>query len=318
MPNKTVNSDLSVTPHFIIQNPDGTTSTGQKVQGSAADGAAVAGNPVLIAGQDGTNAQSLLTDTTGRLLVVADGVADAVVTTASASSATTILSLDTTGYGALSWHYTSVGTSCVVSFEGSNDNSNWVAASSNRQETTGSESSSGTASLTAAYVARCTFKYHRLRISSYGSGTVTAVAALRKIDPGPPNISLRTSTQAVGTVQELPIATGGLSIYRAIAGASTNAANIKNGAGMVYAIQVTNAAAYAVFVKLYNKASSPAVGTDVPVMTIGVPANSALPWALPIGLAFATGISIAMTKLVADADTTVLVANDCVVNIGYF
>jgi hypothetical protein len=35
--------------------------------GAAADGAAVSGNPVLVAGQDGTNAQSLLTDTAGVL-----------------------------------------------------------------------------------------------------------------------------------------------------------------------------------------------------------------------------------------------------------
>lgn len=40
------------------------------VQGAAADGAAVSGSPVLIGGQDGTNAQSILTDTTGRQVVV--------------------------------------------------------------------------------------------------------------------------------------------------------------------------------------------------------------------------------------------------------
>jgi hypothetical protein len=36
-------------------------------QGAAADGAAVSGNPVLVAGQDGTNAQSLSTDSDGVL-----------------------------------------------------------------------------------------------------------------------------------------------------------------------------------------------------------------------------------------------------------
>ena len=35
------------------------------VTGLVADGAAVSGNPVLVAGQDGTNVQTLLTDTTG-------------------------------------------------------------------------------------------------------------------------------------------------------------------------------------------------------------------------------------------------------------
>ncbi len=38
--------------------------------GAAADGAAVSGNPVLMAGQDGTLTQSLLTDSSGRLIIV--------------------------------------------------------------------------------------------------------------------------------------------------------------------------------------------------------------------------------------------------------
>ncbi|MEE8262729.1 MAG: hypothetical protein V3R83_09735 [Gammaproteobacteria bacterium] len=41
----------------------------EKVQGAAADGAAVAGNPVLVAGSDGANAQNLLTDASGRIEV---------------------------------------------------------------------------------------------------------------------------------------------------------------------------------------------------------------------------------------------------------
>lgn len=44
------------------------------VVGKAADGAAVTGNPVLVGGQDGTNAQSLKTDTVGRLEVVDGGL----------------------------------------------------------------------------------------------------------------------------------------------------------------------------------------------------------------------------------------------------
>ena len=48
-----------------IADADVSTTNPVPVQGRAADGAAVAGNPVLVAGQDGTNAQSLRTDTTG-------------------------------------------------------------------------------------------------------------------------------------------------------------------------------------------------------------------------------------------------------------
>lgn len=45
--------------------------------GAAADGAAVSGNPVLVAGQDGTNAQTIFTDTTGRQVVVGAAAAGA-------------------------------------------------------------------------------------------------------------------------------------------------------------------------------------------------------------------------------------------------
>jgi hypothetical protein len=50
------------------------------VVGAAADGAAVSGNPVLNAGQDGTNVQSMLTDTTGRQVIVGAAAAAAAVT----------------------------------------------------------------------------------------------------------------------------------------------------------------------------------------------------------------------------------------------
>lgn len=47
----------------------GTGASATEVQGTAADGAAVAGKPVLMGGQDGTNAQSIKTDSSGELQV---------------------------------------------------------------------------------------------------------------------------------------------------------------------------------------------------------------------------------------------------------
>ena len=53
-----------------------TDSTGRQIMvGAAADGAAFVGNPVLIGGQDGTDAQALLTDTLGRLVTAGAGTA---------------------------------------------------------------------------------------------------------------------------------------------------------------------------------------------------------------------------------------------------
>jgi hypothetical protein len=50
------------------------------VQGDAANGAAVAGNPVLIGGSDGTDARTLLTDTSGRQIMVGAAASGAAVT----------------------------------------------------------------------------------------------------------------------------------------------------------------------------------------------------------------------------------------------
>ena len=71
--------------HVIATNTDGH----QIIVGAAADGAAVTGNPVLLAGSDGTNTQTIKTDNTGELIVQAklqDGAGTGVPSTANDKS----------------------------------------------------------------------------------------------------------------------------------------------------------------------------------------------------------------------------------------
>lgn len=56
---------------WLVTGSGGGGST--QVEGRAADGASPVGNPVLVAGQDGTLVQSLLTDTQGRLIIAPPG-----------------------------------------------------------------------------------------------------------------------------------------------------------------------------------------------------------------------------------------------------
>lgn len=102
----------------------------------------------------------------------------------------------------------------------------------------------------------------------------------------------------------------GATSSRINAAATTNATSLKASAGQLYTIDAFNVAAYNVFLKLYNKASAPTVGTDVPVMTIPIQAGGGYSKTWPMGLPFATGIAYAITKLQADTDTTVVVAGD--------
>lgn len=92
--------------------------------------------------------------------------------------------------------------------------------------------------------------------------------------------------------------------------ASTNATSLKASAGNIYGIHVFNVAAYDVFLKLYNKASAPTVGTDTPVWTIPVKAGGGFSANFPVGTPFGLGIAYAITKLQADTDTTAVVAGD--------
>ncbi len=111
--------------------------------------------------------------------------------------------------------------------------------------------------------------------------------------------------------------TGGLSMNRVVAAATTNATVVKASAGQLYAFQFTNVAAYAVFVKFYNKATAPTVGTDVPVLTVGVPAGGTVATSIAQGVAFSLGIGLAITKLAPDADVTALIAGDAIANVLY-
>lgn len=113
-------------------------------------------------------------------------------------------------------------------------------------------------------------------------------------------------------------ATGGATPFKLISAATTNATNVKAAAGQLYHLQVNNINAAVRYLKLYNKASAPTVGTDVPVQTIAVPAAGQVSVNFGIvGLAFPLGISFALTTGVADADVAAVAVNEHVVNLSY-
>lgn len=97
--------------------------------------------------------------------------------------------------------------------------------------------------------------------------------------------------------------------FTVVTTASTNASNKKASAGNLFEITVSNPTATAAFLKLYNKATTPTVGTDVPILTLSIPANSAGVYAFGfLGKRFEIGISMAVTPLITVADTTNAVA----------
>jgi hypothetical protein len=104
--------------------------------------------------------------------------------------------------------------------------------------------------------------------------------------------------------------------------ATTNGALVLTGTSGVQAVYATNTGAAAAFVKLYNKATAPTVGTDVPEMIIPVPAAvGGVPGVVELtpgfnGYRFALGLGIAITGAAADADTTAVAAGQVKVKIS--
>lgn len=113
---------------------------------------------------------------------------------------------------------------------------------------------------------------------------------------------------------------GGWTPYELISAATTNATSVKASAGSIGSIICGNNGAGIAYLKLYNKASAPTVGTDTPVHTILIPGNTAgagFSYPIPAGLSFSTGIAFAVTGGMAVADTTAVGAAQVCVNLGY-
>lgn len=123
------------------------------------------------------------------------------------------------------------------------------------------------------------------------------------------------------TVDVPAVATGGATPGKLISAATTNGTSVKASAGTVYSLAVFNLNASARYLKLYNKASAPTVGSDTPVQVFMIPGNTAgAGLVLPIpacGMAFDTGIAFALTTGIADSDTGAVAANELCLSYSY-
>lgn len=114
---------------------------------------------------------------------------------------------------------------------------------------------------------------------------------------------------------------GGATSFMIVSAASTNGTLVVGSVAQIYMATASSATSVVRYLKLYNKASSPTVGTDTPVYTFAIPGNTAgagtnIP--VPtVGLEFPLGIAMAVTAFPAITDTTSIGLNDVVVNLAY-
>lgn len=107
---------------------------------------------------------------------------------------------------------------------------------------------------------------------------------------------------------------------RVISAASTNATLCVGRGALVGTIHASNVNAAARYLKLYDKATAPTVGTDTPRFTVLIPGAATggqASIAFPIQPIFQNGLGLALTTGVADSDTAAVAANEIVVHVAY-
>ena len=165
-------------------------------------------------------------------------------------------------------------------------------------------------------IMRSTIRANDLKLEQY-SYDVTKVWGQGEsaIDKSVP-VNVVAGVITVGSVSTF-VSNGSIS-YKLIGGASTNATVIKSTAGNLSSLLICNDSAAKIYFKLYNKATAPTVGTDVPLMVVpvAVGANQYVDVGTFYGIYLSAGVSFATTALAADADATVVTAG-VIVNAVY-
>lgn len=109
--------------------------------------------------------------------------------------------------------------------------------------------------------------------------------------------------------------------YHLVSAGSTNATSVIAKPCRLTFILCSNVNAAVRYLKIYDLAAAPTVGTDVPLLTIPLPgaaAGTGIPIPLPQGgIGLAKGLAFALTTEATDAGSTGVSASESVVNLAY-
>lgn len=259
-------------------------------------------------------------DEEGRLKV-ASKPASYAPTVGNVTSATSTVFINTSRFSNLMVHCKGTFAGVNVTFEGSLDSTNgtdgtWFGVQAIRSNANTIETTTGVLGAAPAYAWELSVNalaYFRVRATAWTSGTQvwTMIPGTYATEPIPGAQTSGTqpvsgSLTTAGTTTNTPATPTASNVNSA---ATTNPTVVKGSAGTLYNIGASNIGAAAAFIKLYNKATAPTVGTDVPLLTLSVPAGGNVDFDLgPMGHRFGTGIGLAITNLAADTDTTAVAA----------
>lgn len=232
---------------------------------------------------------------------------------AAALNANLVASLDVSGYKWLSLHIGSNAYSGNLHFYCSNNGTDWKNYNLFAQDTTTYASSTGNTN--ALFAGPVFFRYLKVVMASYTSGTAQAVLELYA-SPAP---FQWMQASLFGTPSFIAFAAifGGSSDFHLVSAAGTNVTSIKNFIGQIYGYEIFNASASTRYVKFYDTAGTPTVGTDTPYRTVGIAAGSRAQFHSSTGLQFNNGIAFATVTGAADSNSTGVSVGDLTIDIDY-
>ena len=117
--------------------------------------------------------------------------------------------------------------------------------------------------------------------------------------------------------RELPVST---KVHFKSSTNSTNPTSVKAAPGTIFNIIVHNTHAgggSSIALRLYNKATAPVVGTDVPMIVIHVPSSASKELCFTSGITFTDGIAYSLTAGDALLDATAVDADGVQIYMGY-
>ena len=119
--------------------------------------------------------------------------------------------------------------------------------------------------------------------------------------------------------RQLPVAT---KVHFKSSANSTNATSVKGSPGAIFNMIIHNThsgggGGSAIAFRLYDKATAPVVGTDVPMIVIHVQSNDSKEINFTSGITFVNGIAYSITDGSSLMDATVVDADGVRVYIGY-
>jgi hypothetical protein len=229
-----------------------------------------------------------------------------------------INSTDVSAYRTVSVQVSSLGSGGTIAAELSNDNSTWVIAyvQNDINSTNGIVSSFNAAGIWRLSTNGA--RYFRIRFSVAQTSGTTTITAYPSFQPINPTIGSTTVSNTISVLPQVSQNFGFSAFHTLISASGTNATLVKNSTGVLGTCILTNTTAAVKYVKFFNSASAPTVGTSTPVIQFAIQANQTLDVSTAfVGMRFSAGISYAITAGSALLDTTAVAAGDILVNITY-